>query len=180
MGKSWGMRWGFAARWPVCGTAVRTSSRRQTSRGLGRCQADSCLIIASGSRAKIGDAGSTSQLGRRCHLQHGWVVRDVSTEISTTAAPWCPARIKPPGGTKDLKAKCSESEDLISRRQTDARTSNDIVHGKETCPNVWWVSIPITPVSLHPQLPPPPSCSDSQERGLQPRGMRLNPGFLPD
>ena len=157
MGESWGMRWGFAARWPVSGTAVRTSSCRQTGRGLGRCQADSCLKIASGSRAKIGDASSTSRLGHRCHLRHGWVVRDASTKIAAAAAaPWCPARIKPLGGTKDLKAKLSEFEDLISLRQTDARTSNEVVHRKETCPSVWRVSIPITLVSLRPQHSPPP------------------------
>lgn len=75
----------------------------------------------------------------------GWVVRDVSTKISTAAAPSCPARMKPPGGPKDLKAKFTESKDPISHWQTDARTSDEVVHGKEACPNVWRVSLPSTP-----------------------------------
>lgn len=132
MGESSGMRWDFMARWLVCGTDMPTSSRPQTGHGLRTCQADSCLKIPSGSRAKIGGAGSTSRLGHRCHLRHGWVVRDVSTETTTAAARRCPARIKPPGGTKDLKAKFSESEDLISHSQTDAGSSNEVVYGKET------------------------------------------------
>jgi len=32
--------------------------------------------------------------------------------------------------------------------QAETRTSKQVVHGKETCPSIWRVSIPITPISL--------------------------------
>lgn len=143
---------GLCCSWTVCGTAVRTSSCHQTGRGLRRCQAGSCLKITSGSRAKTGDASSTSWLGHWCHMQHGWVARDGSTKITTAAALYCSSRIKPPGGTKDLKTTFSRSE--------DPHQCSGHIRAQYLCGVVW------SPLSKTPQ-PTGSGTSQHNRRGSQ-------------